>query len=164
MKNTVSLINLDSLFSQFLWHTSIKFLSFLWNNCGSFLSPLIYFKGHISLYCPDMLEVLSSFPLRKYLVLFHLLLFCDQSGSYLRWINKLTSLLYYTHSVHAALPPHQCRFSLLPTNSWSHSPGADPGHSHVVLTWNMGKKKSWKSCSNSTDHIKQHGDIYTINF
>lgn len=128
--------------SQFLWDTFRNFLCFICSNCGSFLFPLTYFKGHISLHSPDLLEVLSSFPLRKYFALFHLLLFCDYSGSYLMWINKLSSLLItYKHSLHTALPLHQCRFSLLPTNSWSRSPGADPGHSHVVLTWNMEEKK-----------------------
>lgn len=116
LRKTLSPINFDSLFSrnrslflalesqktksldppsQFLWDTFINFLRFICSNCGSFLFPLTYFKGHISLHSPDMLEVLSSFPLRKYFALFHLLLFCDYSGSYLMWINKLSSLLHY---------------------------------------------------------------------
>lgn len=184
----MSLINFDSFFSksrslflalepqktksldppsQILWDTFINFLAFICSNCGLFLSPLIYFKGHISLHSPDMLEALSSFPLGKYFALFHPLSFCDHCGSYLMWINKLTSLLHYiqtfspcsitSSSVQVLITSHKLLITF--TRGWSRTDTCG-----FNLKYGGKKKKSWKSCCNCIDHIKQQIGIYASYF
>lgn len=82
-------------------------------------------------------------------------------------LHKFECINYFfiTLFFYAILPLHQSRFSLLPTNSYSHSPVVDPGRLHTVLIWNTGKKKERierKARCNCIKHIKKYIGIYTL--